>query len=32
MRDQSVEPEAATSFLKAMSQCNDDLSEKRLAG
>ena len=31
MRDQSVEPEAAASFLKAMSQWSHDLSEKHLA-
>ena len=32
MQDQSVEPEAASLFLKAMSHWSHDLSEKRLAG
>ena len=31
MQDQSVEPEAAASFLTAMLEWSHDLSEKRLA-
>ena len=31
MQDQSIEPEAAASFLKVMLEWSHDLSEKRLA-